>query len=110
MLYLMNAIPNAMFSAFTATLILQISDETVKAKLKENQFTSAVGHQSTADIYSKLLGIDIPANRITIKFKKGDLYIAGLFTLPRRLNENEFLSEEELLSLKVNWVLIDPIC
>lgn len=109
MVYLMNAIPNILFAQVKLVQIEQISISQVQTFLKEG-FVSAVGHQSTADIYSKLLGIDIPTNRITIEFKQSDLYIAGLFTLPRRLGENETLSEEEILALNINWVLIDPIC
>lgn len=109
MVYLMNAIPNILFAQVKLVQIEQISISQVQTFL-EKGFVSAVGHKSTAEIYSTLLGVEVTPNRIEIVFNTSDLYIAGLFTLPRRLSENEALSEEEILALNINWVLIDPIC
>ncbi|MFN4151521.1 MAG: STIV orfB116 family protein [Candidatus Sericytochromatia bacterium] len=39
--------------------------------VKQNQFTSAIGHESTAKLLSMLLGIDIPMNRIQIQMTSG---------------------------------------
>jgi hypothetical protein len=60
-------------------------------------FESAVGHQSTAEILSILLNIDVPANRTAIKLQSGNILI--VFQLSIRLNEGQVLSKEEVLDL-----------
>jgi len=59
-----------------------------------NKFISAVGHKATAEFMSKLLEVEIPANRISIKMESGD--IAIVFRLLERLPEGVVLTEEQL--------------
>jgi hypothetical protein len=68
----------------------------VKSLLKLG-FESAVGHQSTAEILTNLLGIEVPANRTAIKLQSGDALI--VFQLSVRLAEGQVLSKEEVLDL-----------
>jgi hypothetical protein len=70
--------------------------ERVKSLL-ELGFESAVGHQSTAEILTNLLGIEVPVNRVAIKLQSGDVLI--VFQLAVRLNEGQVLSKEEVLDL-----------
>jgi hypothetical protein len=70
--------------------------ERVKSLLKLG-FESVVGHQSTAEIISILLGVDVPANRTAIKLQSGDVLI--VFQLGVRLNEGQVLSKEEVFEL-----------
>jgi hypothetical protein len=65
--------------------------------LLELGFESAVGHQSTAEILTNLLGIKVPANRTAIKLQSGDVLI--VFQLNVRLNEGQVLSKNEVLEL-----------
>jgi len=65
--------------------------------LLELGFESAVGHQSTAEILSTLLGIEVPMNRTAIKLQSGDIMI--VFQLGVRLNEGQVLSKEEVFEL-----------
>jgi hypothetical protein len=65
--------------------------------LFELGFESAVGHQSTAEILSNLLGIEVPANRTAIKLQLGDILI--VFQLGVRLAEGQVLSKKEVLDL-----------
>lgn len=61
------------------------------------QFISAIGHQATADIMSKLLGYNIPYNRIIVKMNVGD--IAIVFRLLNRIEEGKVLTEEEIKNI-----------
>lgn len=57
-------------------------------------FNSAVGHQSTCDILSNLLGVTVPMNRIQYSQNVGDL--ALVFKLKGRPEEGKILSVEEI--------------
>ena len=59
-----------------------------------NKFVSAVGHASTAQFLSRLLGVHVPAQRVRVEMQPGD--IAVVFRLLERLPEGKVLSEEEL--------------
>jgi len=102
------------------TLITPINfDETSEAQVKlrkisieearellRNGFISAVGHEATAKVLSQLLGIEVPANRVTIWLKKGDKAIH--FFLKQRLPEGKVLSEEELRKLEF-WLVLSEV-
>lgn len=57
-------------------------------------FQSAIGHQSTAEILTELLGIEIPVNRIEYRQQAGDSAI--IFKLNGRPPEGAILSKEDL--------------
>jgi hypothetical protein len=76
--------------------------EEVKALLARG-YTSAIGHDSTASLLSKLLGIPIPTNRISVKAEPGDVLIH--FALKTRLPEGKVLTEEELKGLDFDLVI-----
>jgi len=80
----------------------KIDIEKAKEVLSEG-FISAVGHEATAKLLSKLLGISIPYNRIAIKMREGDIGIH--FFLKTRLPEGKILSEEELRELEYDLIL-----
>jgi sorbitol-specific phosphotransferase system component IIA len=63
----------------------------------QNEFVSAIGHESTALLLTQLLGIQIPFNRVTIKVVPGDVLIH--FVLRQRVPEGKILSYEELRTL-----------
>ncbi len=101
-IYLSNAFSLNMLSfnpnvpAPVRLFVSPISLNQVKSLL-ELGFESAVGHQSTAEILTKLLGIEVPANRTAIKLQSGDILI--VFQLGIRLAEGQVLSREEVLDL-----------
>ena len=74
----------------------RVGVEQVKETLRDG-FVSAVGHESTAKVLTELLGMKIPANRITVDMKPGDVAIAVQFL--KRLPEGKVLNESELLKL-----------
>jgi len=63
-------------------------------ELLDREFTSAVGHEATASFMSKIIGREIPVNRIAVQMETGDS--AVVFHLLVRLPEGKILSEEEM--------------
>jgi len=55
---------------------------------------SIVGHQSTANLLSQLIGIEIPVNRVDYRLTENDVLL--VFTVPTRLPEGKVLTVEEL--------------
>ena len=80
-----------------------ISKEEITELLKNNEFTSAVGHQATADVLTAILGVQIPMNRIAVKMDKGDVGIH--FFLKQRLPEGAVLGKDELDKLSYDLIL-----
>jgi len=73
----------------------EISLEEARLLLANNKWQSAVGHEATAKILSRLLGFEIPANRIEYKQEKiGE--VALIFNLKKRIPEGKILSEKEI--------------
>lgn len=62
--------------------------------LLANGFESAIGHQTTANFLSTLLGIDIATNRIRIEMQPGDK--ALIFRLMERFEEGKVFTQEEI--------------
>lgn len=65
---------------------------------------SAVGHSSTAELLSSLLGFPVPVNRIKYIQQENDLCI--VFFLPDRLPEGKTLSLEDLSILEFKFGLL----
>jgi hypothetical protein len=71
--------------------------ERVKNAQQRGKLVSAVGHEGTAQLLSRILGTEIKAERKSIFMKEGD---AALHFFPKeRLPEGKVLSEEELSKL-----------
>ena len=97
MIYLGNAFSLNMLNAPEVQLkVSEISLQEAK-NILSGGFISAVGHQATADILSKLLDIPVLFNRVEVKLQKGDVLI--VFQLLKRLEEGKVLSEEEIKNL-----------
>ena len=72
--------------------------------VSRHEFTSAVGHASTAEIMSALLGADVPMNRITVHPAEGDHLLC--FRLNRRPPEGAILDRAELEELGYGWCVM----
>ena len=70
-------------------------------------FISAVGHQATADWLTRLLGIEIPFNRVAIAVKPGDICVH--FVLRTRIPEGKILSYEELSKLEFDLAISEVL-
>jgi hypothetical protein len=55
---------------------------------------SAIGHESTARLLSRLLGVDVPCRREAVRMQPGDQ--ALVFRLPGRQSEAAVLDERAL--------------
>lgn len=92
-------LPIALFNGTVATTngIYSIQDidlDTAKEYIKKNGFISAIGHEATAEIMSKLLDAEIPMNRIQFYQQVGQ--VAIVFKLNERPAEGIVLNREQV--------------
>jgi len=109
--YLTNAFslnmlkPEAFGKQGNAVLIITPLSSFDEAKRWLGQgFISAVGHQSTAELLSQILGLPVEANRIQVSLGPGDR--AVVFQLLERLPEGKVLGREELEQLQFKLFLV----
>lgn len=67
-------------------------------------YTSAVGHDATAQIMTELLGQPVAANRITVEPVPGDVFYC--FKLDRRPPEGAILDRAQLEELGFSWAVM----
>lgn len=82
-------------------LLLEQAQKIVK---DSPEILSAVGHQSTSDILTELLGIEIPVNRIQFAQEVGQEAI--VFKLKGRPPEGKILSREEIEEIGYEFGLL----
>lgn len=68
---------------------------------------SAVGHQSTADILSTLLGVEVLPNRVLYSQQVGDK--ALIFKLNGRVPEGEILSVDAITEMGFSFGLLERV-
>lgn len=68
--------------------------DVAKSLIEGKEVLSAIGHQSTADILTELLGQNVKMNRINFAQEPGQ--IALVFKLNGRPEEGKILSREEI--------------
>lgn len=81
-----------------------ISLEKAKEFINNNKFVSAIGHQSTANLLTKLLNSKIEYNRVSIDLKKGDTCL--VFRLKDRLVEGKIYTEEQINDIGFEFGLL----
>jgi len=101
--YLANAFSLSMVTSPTTLSVVEASAEDVKNILTRG-FTSAVGHEATAQIISVQLGIQVPTNRISIKLVSGDTLI--VYQLLARLPEGKILGVDEMRQVPSKWYVV----
>jgi hypothetical protein len=74
----------------------KVSIDEVKA-ISSSGFVSAVGHPGTASALSRILSVEVPANRVSIQLQPGDTLIVFQLALGR-LPLGKELTEEEILN------------
>lgn len=103
MLYLMSTtvIPSGANGTWEVTpLTLGAAQELVRM----HHFTSAVGHQSTADAMTELLGQPVPMNRLSVQPEVGDYFLC--FKLDQRPPEGAILDRAQLEELGYGWCVM----
>ena len=68
------------------------------------EWTSAVGHESSADAMSAALGAPVAMNRLTVEPQPGDSFLC--LRLHRRPPEGAILSRDQLEELGFSWALM----
>jgi D-alanine-D-alanine ligase-like ATP-grasp enzyme len=68
---------------------------------------SVIGHESTAQAFSAVLGFPVAMNRVAISLNEGDtLYVGTLFTAggkPYRAPEGAVLTDKDLASVEIRF-------
>jgi hypothetical protein len=110
-LYIANAFSLGMLETSpTKEVLLRIKEIDVamaSEMLRSRQFISAVGHESTSQLMTRLLGVEVPFNRVPIKLQKKDRLI--VFQLLTRLEEGKVLSDEELMRLPYKFYVVEVL-
>jgi hypothetical protein len=81
---------------------LSLSD--VRALVAHHDILSAVGHASTAQILTELLGVDVPMNRIQFVQEVGQQAI--VFKLKGRMPEGQILTREAIDAIGYEFGLL----
>ena len=109
MVYLLNSLvtPINFDDIGTAVVVsyrLSVAEaaERAKAALGRGELVSAVGHEGTARVLGRLLGIEVKPERRAVYLKAGDAALQ--FFLKQRLPEGKVLTEEELATLPY-WLI-----
>ena len=83
----------------------QISLEEARKLVCENELDSAIGHQSTANIMTTLLSVEVPVNRQMFAQEVGQM--ALVFKLNGRPPEGSILSVEEIEKIGYKWQVLE---
>ena len=75
----------------------KVGVEEVKALLSNGGVISAIGHPSTASALSKILGVNVPTNRVSITLQPGDTLIVFQLAVGR-LAPGQELTEQDILN------------
>jgi hypothetical protein len=109
MLYIINSlivpIDFDKYPSVTVTL-RKVTVEEAKALLFNQNFVSAVGHEATAQLLTRLFGVTIQFNRITVFMQPGDKALH--FFLKTRIPEGKVLTEDELRRLDF-WLILSEV-
>jgi len=101
--YISNAFSLSMLTPPTTLTVVEASVEDVK-RLLINGFTSAVGHEATAQVITTQLSIPVSANRVSIQLKTGDTLV--VFQLLSRLPEGKILGVDEMKGIPSKWYVV----
>jgi len=96
------------FGGGAATVMIEpITVERARELLQRHDFISAIGHESTAQLLSELLGLPVPVNRVAVQLGRGD--VAVVFQLLSRLPEGKILTKEELAEIRYQFYYVSII-
>ena len=106
--FLLNAFPNSLLvpKYVRQTTVVERIGEAAAGAILSLGFESAIGHDSTANVISVRLGIEVKKARINVVPQNGDTLIIAAFTPPRRLEEGELFTEQEILSFDLAFCRI----
>jgi PIN domain nuclease of toxin-antitoxin system len=94
-----------MLSKFPSQIFIKEVDIEEVKRILTNPFISAIGHLSTAEVLSRMLGKKIEPNRVEVKVKEGDLVV--VFQILKRIEEGKVLTDEEVRALPHKFFVIE---
>ena len=86
-------------------VVIPTSLEDVKGIVHQFPFKSIIGHEGNAELFSQLLGVEVPVNRVSFTLSNEDTLIVGLPS-GWRLPEGKILNKEELEALQLDWFIV----
>lgn len=102
------ALLNTSIVTTTGTFKLEdISLDTARKFVVENEILSAIGHKSTADVMTTLLNINVIADRIEFAQETGQK--ALVFKLNGRPEEGKILTTQEIEQIGYKFQLLTKI-
>ena len=107
MIFLLYLLNTSILTDYGDYRFRKIEPEKAKELLADGKFTSAVGHEGTAQVISAKLDLPIPTNRVAIKMAEGDQ--AVVFRVTQRLPEGKILSAEELKGIPSEFGLLTRV-
>lgn len=96
-------------NAFSLNMLVGNADISVReitqgvAASHADACTSAVGHADTAAVFSSVLGIDVPCNRVSVTLQPGDVALVGQYSGPRLPEGCSTLPE----GAAIKWVVVE---
>jgi hypothetical protein len=107
-IYLINSLITPIdFDKFSgAKISLRRIDAEAAKQILSKGFVSAVGHEATAQLLSRVLGLHVPTSRDSVFMEKGDKAVH--FFLKQRLPEGVVLGENELTKLDY-WLVLSEV-
>ncbi|MHB8281746.1 MAG: STIV orfB116 family protein [bacterium] len=104
--YFCNAFSVNMLQTFPAEVIIKEIDLNIAKNLIESgQYESTIGHKSTADLLSNVLGISIKSNRATLALRKYDEVLLAQYYGPRLPEAATELPEGS----NIRWFIVNII-
>ena len=100
-MFILNAFSLNMLVGNADVIVREVSQK-VAASLAP-AFVSAVGHADTAAVFSNVLGVEIPCNRVTVALKDGDLALVGQYSGPRLPEGATSLPE----GAAIKWLVVE---
>ena len=101
-MYLLNAFSANMLAELPVSVHFVDISPAVMAKLAQES-VSAVGHADTAALFSTILGVKVPCNRVSVTLKAGDNALLGQYTGPRLPEGATTLPE----GANIKWILVN---
>lgn len=83
--------------------VKEISEDEVKNYLSRG-FESAIGHESTAQLLTTKLGVEVPFNRISVALDKDTILIVAQLMGPRK--EYKDMTSEEIEKYPIKYFLV----
>ena len=99
-MFLLNAFSLNMIVGNADIVVREVSLKTAASLAADCE--SAVGHADTAAVFSSVLGVEIPCNRVSVTLKEGDVALVGQYSGPRLPEGATTLPE----GATIKWVVV----